>query len=377
MKKAYTVSVFLLCLLVLAISVLLLVKKHEIVESAYSGRFPAWLDIVRKWVYPRFDAEKSRLPADFFVEKINQLALRGMLVSGGCVIFFFLYRQSQKFREKLSSFTEVKTSADNVNALRVLFYLMLVIISRNVYEDLRALENLELFYAPVQILKVFHLPYPPKQISFMIYAMIFLSSFLVVFSIRPILFSALAAAGFIIYQAYLYSFEKVDHGYATFTYALMLMPFLLGERDTAKKHQSEYFSSWALRLIHVVICCAYFLSGLEKLLISGLGWISPETFRTYLFLHNTPAGLWVAGNQLLVYVLPVLALLFQLTFPVMLFIPRLIIPLVIAGGIFHISAVIFFGISSFENPWMMVYIFFFDWSWLGHYIRPLPGYFKR
>jgi hypothetical protein len=348
----------------------------EYINSAYEGNSPSWFNTIVETFYPRFFAEKNRLEIDFFITKANQVALRLSLVVLLSLVFYIWWQISDRFKQGLTDFTGKTTTIHNIYILRILFYLILIIATRDVYQDLQSLRFLEEFYKPLGMLNILHLPFPGKQVSFLIYGFLFLSAILVIFGIKPVFFSCTAISAFILYQAYLFSFEKIDHGYAPFTYAAMIFPFLLWERYLAKKQGNISFISWSLKLIIIVTCMVYFFSGLEKLLMSGFSWLDPETFRTYLYIHNTDLGMKIIDNTFLMRALPFLAWILQLSFPLILFYDRakyIILPIGIA---FHIGTVMLLGISSLENPWLFNYIFFFDWSKLGKKLAILPAYFR-
>lgn len=375
MKKSlyWTVPVFLFLLTPLVIYWL---YGEELILRAYLGEAPEWFNYLIETFYPRFFAEKNRLEISFFQDKADQVFLRYLVLLLMAVLVYGFEKVTGKVKLKISNLSEKATSVQSVYFLRVLFFILLIIATRDVYEDLRALNFLQVFYKPLLFLKVLHLPFPGKKAAFLIYGTLFLSSVLVIFGLKPVFFSILAMVSFVVYQAYLFSFEKIDHGYGPFTYACMLFPFLLWERSMAKKDGKNFYSSWSLKLILIVTCLVYFMSGMEKILISGIKWLSPLSFKSYLAMHDTTAGRYVAGNVILVNVLPILALLLQLSFPLILIFDRLKYLILPAGILFHFGTVMLFGISSFENPWIFNYIFFFDWSKPGEKLAVLPQYFR-
>ena len=110
------------------------------------------------------------------------------------------------------------------------------------------------------------------------------------------------------------------------------------------------------------MCLTYFFAGTEKLLISHFSWINPITFKAYLALHQAPIGMIVAENTLLCTLLPIGALVFQLTFFIILFYPKMSKWYILGGFCFHWGTTLLFGISWFINPWLMPYLFFIDWE---------------
>jgi hypothetical protein len=190
----------------------------------------------------------------------------------------------------------------------------------------------------------------------------------IIFSIQPVLSSVVAAALVILLQGWLFSFEKIDHTFSTLTYAALVMPFLVYEYAKAAKKKQHTQAGWPLQLICVCIAAVYFMAGLEKLLIAGLDWIRPDSFRSYLYLHQAPIGLWVAKSNLLCTILPLVAMLFQLGFFTILFYPALR-PFVLLSGIaFHTGTYLLLEVGWYINAWIMVYIFFIDWTWLDRCI---------
>ena len=368
---------FLLLLLVpILLGVFYAFVLRDYVIQAIVGEGPAWIEFIAETLYPRFEAESNRLPIDFFIEKADQVVIRAVLVSVVVFSIFFFYNKNDRFKNRIKRFSEEPSTLDNLFFLRILFFLLLLIATRDVYEDLRALKIIDSFYKPVVLLDIFNAPFPGKRISFIIYSLLFLSSILVVFGIRPIFFAVIAAFTFILYQALLFSFEKIDHGYGPFTYCCLLFPFLLWERRTCKEKNLHQFSSWSLKLIMIVISLVYFMTGVEKVLVSGFHWISADSFKVFLELHPTKAGSYVAQSEILTIVLPTLALLFQLAFPLILFCKNLKWVILLSGIAFHTGTVLLFAISSYENPWIFTYIFFIDWTTPGKALSGLPAYFR-
>lgn len=349
---------------------------RDLVVQSLSGNGSEWIELLAKTFYPRLEVETRRLPMSFFLEKADQVVVRFISISILTLIVLQIYNFNSRFRDFLVDFSREKTNLSNLFFLRILFYLLLIIATRNVYEDLRALKLLDAFYNPVLILDVLNVPFPPKRVSFAIYALLFLSSVLVIFGIRPVLFSIIAAFTFVLYQALLFSFEKIDHGYGPLTYCCMLFPFLLLERKKAKDDKKFDLFSWSLKLILIVICLVYFMAGLEKILISGVHWFSSASLKLFLEMHPTSAGGYVQNSPFLLTMLPILALLFQLSFPIILFFRKLKGLILVSGVLFHFGTVLLFGISSYENPWLFTYIFFIDWTSVGKYLSGLPAYFR-
>lgn len=339
---------------------------RDLVLLLLDNSAPAWFESLIRQLYPRFLVERERLEASFFLQKADQVMLRGSLVTACTAAFLAITHSSEKIRHRIKNWINTPVSFAHVRILRVIFYSMLIWLNRETYADLTRLLQLKEFYSPVLLLKIFPTGFPSHEVIIFLTALLFISAALVIANVRAVLFSVLSVLLFIYIQALLFSFEKMTHGFATFTYCAMLFPFLLYEYKEAKFKKSEVVKGWPLQLILLVISLVYLMSGLEKLLVSGLAWISPETLRTYLYLHKAPLGLWIAEKPVLSGFIMTFALLFQLCFISILFFKKLKWPLLICGVLFHVGTVLLFNISEILNPWIFVYIFFVQWAPLRH-----------
>lgn len=324
------------------------------VAMAHVGTAPDWFRELVDALYPRFTTEKHRFPAAFFIEKFDQVFLRFLLVVAGSAVV----TQWKRVRMFFQNFLQDTTSRHNVAFLRISILLFLLQTTHEWYFDLVALHKAVAFYDPIPLYRLLHLPFPHPVASLALYGLMVAGAVLALLNIRPVLSATTAILLFILLQGYFYCFGKIDHGYTTYTYALLLLPFLLYNAS----QKSATVSAWPLKLTQLVIALVYLLTGLEKLLVSHFTWASAETFRAYLLVHAAPAGLWVAESDFLCTILPVGALGFQLGFPLILFYRKLKYPLLAAGVLFHFGTVVLFGISSFWNPWVVVYVFFIDWE---------------
>jgi hypothetical protein len=171
-----------------------------------------------------------------------------------------------------------------------------------------------------------------------------------------------------LFQGWLFGFEKIDHTFSTLTYAALLIPFLLYEYTKAQKMRAATQAAWPLQLIRICIAMVYLMAGLEKLFIAGIDWIYPDSFRSYLYLHQAPIGIWVAESDFLCALMPLLAMLFQLGFIAILFVPRLKTLILLSGVAFHTGTYLLLEVGWYINAWILVYFFFIDWTWLDQYL---------
>jgi hypothetical protein len=156
-------------------------------------------------------------------------------------------------------------------------------------------------------------------------------------------------------QGYFFSFGKTDHGFATWTYVAWLMPLLASPKSKP--------ALWPLSLMQLVVAGAYLMAGIEKLLISGPGWVSAEGFRLHLQLHATKVGLWVATNDVLCLLLPLSVICWQLSFPVVLSGFGLRWLWLLFGLFFHIGTYLLMDIGGWVSPWWVLYMVFVPVIW--------------
>jgi hypothetical protein len=336
------------------------------VGLAYTGEAPDWFMQVVSTLYPRFEVEKQRFELAFFLDKADQVVIRMslLLVLSAALLL-------NGIRPKLLSLLSITKPPAFFEGLRLSFYLGLLYFSWHWYEDIPRLISLAEFYKPTYLLRLLRLPILPAEVFYSFFALYLFSLLMVIGGRREILFSMLSAVLLILFQAYFYSFEKVEHSYATLNYVAMLMPFLFYE--ISRQPQKALRESYVLFLMRASVAGVYLLAGLEKLLSSGLGWASAETFRTYIALHQQPLGLWIAESDFLSHLLPWLALLIQLGFPLILIVPRYKYVILLAGTGFHLGTRLLFGIGPFFSAWILSYVVFLDWDVLSEQIQDLRG----
>lgn len=96
---------------------------------------------------------------------------------------------------------------------------------------------------------------------------------------------------------------------------------------------------WPLVLIKIALVQMYLSAGLQKLRHAGWQWCDGKSLQAYLFEHylwgDTKAAWWLAQQPRLCQILSSGALLFELTFVLVLVFPALTIAYVLAGLLFH------------------------------------------
>jgi hypothetical protein len=157
---------------------------------------------------------------------------------------------------------------------------------------------------------------------------------------------------------------------------------------------------WPARLILVVLALIYFSSGYAKLRETGLDWGDGKTLQSYatdpqpapyflqdpdadresfrdfvglesfLYSSGTPTSLvrTLAGNDLMMAVIATSSLLWELTFPLVIFVRRLLPWYLAVGLAFHVMVALTFKLYSFYS-YPLCYLVFVDWSRLASYVR--------
>ena len=325
---------------------------------AFQDQAPDWFARILDFLYPRFEVEKHRLGSEFFEAKALQLNLRASLGVLAFFILFYWNKINLPRSAKWEGFWNKTTTLSHIQIIIILFFLGVLFYTGTWYWDLKQYWMIKDFYRPVLIYQIFHVPLISPGWALIFYLAMAFSCLAVIGNFRPFFFSILALTIFLFLQGFFYCFEKYDHRFVTLTYAFMLMPMVVkfGSRSDNTPQ------AWPVSLIQLMVGMVYLLAGLEKVFSSGLGWASAKTFRAYIELHQAPIGLKLASSDFIMSVIPIMALIFQLCFWLIILFPRIKIPFLVAGILFHWGSVFLFNIGDLFTPWIFVYIFFLDFS---------------
>ena len=332
------------------------------VTLAYHQQAPEWFQTLIHYLYPRFGVEKQRFSLEFFLSKADQVVMRFALVSLGSLSFVYLYKKRVGLRQKVSQYWNGHTTLYNAQRQLQVFAGVLFLFTWDWYFYLSTLGKAVAFYSPILPYRLLHLPFPSPFWLLVLYASFWLANLALLCKFRVVWASIVSVLLFVLLQGYMYCFHKVDHTYATLTQVALLMPLLAWHYRQGMRIASSKVAAWAWRLMQLSIVFTYFQAGLEKLLIGGFGWASAHSFRSYLYLHPTSLGTWVASSNFWCTVLPLAAMLFQLGFVSIIFYPRLKRLFLPAGILFHLGTFMLFGIGWYYSPWMLVYLFFIEWK---------------
>ncbi len=320
------------------------------IMALYQGKESVWAGVV-EILYPRFFTEKYRFSIDFFLQKGEQVLWRVVAISWIAVGIYFWGLKKDVFER----FWQINTSYHRVRFLQIFLLAGWLYESLTWYKSLLRLSQASVFYEPHLLFK--YLPFPSQALIFWSFAVLYAFGLLSFLPKYGSIFWFLTSVQLVVFQAFLYGFGKLDHTYATWTYTSLLLGFLLYEAEKAKK--GNWVNAWALKLMQVVVASVYLQVALEKLLTSGLRWFAPETMQMHLLSHPTALGLWVAQYPILCTSLSVIALVWQLSFVLILFFPPLKIPILLGGVLFHTFTFILMNVGGFPSYWFLVYVIWF------------------
>ena len=105
------------------------------------------------------------------------------------------------------------------------------------------------------------------------------------------------------------------------------------------KEETSIFAKWPLLLIQWIFAIVYLDSGMSKLLKGGVNWMNGYTLQYYLWQDGLkwerPFGIWFAQQHALAVLSSWVAILFEVTFPIVLIFPKLVWLYIPLGASFH------------------------------------------
>lgn len=195
-----------------------------------------------------------------------------------------------------------------------------------------------------------------------------------------------AAVLFLFYQGLLRSFTHFNHDEMPAAYILLVLAFtpcgdafsldaLRGWRRALPGGSWVY--GYPLLLARLLLAWSYFTSGLIKLRVAGLGYLSADNLPALAVsnsldnMHDTHfrAGLWLPAYREYTPPLVALVMLWELLFPLAVWFPRARIVILTAGVFFHLGTLVFMNI--FFPYHLAMYLVFVDWPWFVRRAREL------
>ena len=199
-----------------------------------------------------------------------------------------------------------------------------------------------------------------------------------------------SAVLFIFYQGLLRSFTHFNHDEMPAAYILLVLAFTpCGDAfsfDALRGARSErpggsWVYGYPVLLARLLLAWSYFTSGLIKLRVAGLGYLSADNLPALAVsnsldnMHDTQfrAGLWLPAYREYTPPFVALVLLWELLFPLAVWFPRARAVILTAGVLFHLGTLVFMNI--FFPYHLAMYLVFVDWPCVVRKARKLLSRF--
>jgi hypothetical protein len=135
---------------------------------------------------------------------------------------------------------------------------------------------------------------------------------------------------------------------------------------------------WPVRTALVVVAGAYFFTGLAKVVFSGPAWVISDNMRWVMYAASdaqrvpNALGLFIADRPWLAHVVAAATLLFELSFPLVLWRPRMAWLFVPGAVLMHTAIRVTLHLDY--SAWAVtVVVLFVDWAWLADWARTVRG----
>ena len=151
------------------------------------------------------------------------------------------------------------------------------------------------------------------------------------------------------------------------------------KREVSEKGElKNLISNLAAVSIMLQLCVAYFSSGIAK--INDTFWWNGEA--TYYALSmerfvGTPLNKYIVQQKWIDYLTNYGTIIFELFFPILIWIKKMRKPLLIAGVIFHICIYIFMMIYGFEIVFILIYGLFLPNKMLVDFSQRIKSFFWK
>lgn len=364
MNRKVIILTILLCIpIICTIIYFSIFRSHTV--AAYNNEAPEWFNSIINWIYPRFSAEKTRFSLAFFLNKTDQIIIRLWIVFGLMSLIYSVTTYWTRWKTLWIAHWSKSMTIEQSRLIISIFCILLLITTSDWWYDFYRIESIAPFYKPILLYKAIGLSLPSSSSLIIMYSIMVIGAVMSIISYKPMVSFTITIILFIYLQGLFYCFEKIDHGYVTFTYGGICSLILILINNSKTKLQE--LPKWPIILAQTLIALVYFQAGLEKLMMSNFSWATSGTLQSYLIAHPTEAGLWLADSDFLCQVFSWTTLIMQLTFPIILFKPKLKWIYLGWGALFHFGTTYLMDISSYLNPWVFAYIFFIDWSLLPKY----------
>lgn len=311
---------------------------HNLIAQYLISTQRNWLSALLEFWYPQLPYLKNAIAPSVLLQRANQCVYRLVFLSA---TFLFISSKKDFFK---TCFIKYSYNTKHIILFTSIFYGYAMFTFLDWWKEIDNIKRLEVFYNPIFPLSIFSSSLLPS--TFYYTALIVGSSCcLLTLWLKnnrlKCISAGLGCCCLMFMHATFCGFGKMDHGYASFFYVGMLLPFYFLWRKTT-----------IIRFAQVVVTLCYCMAGLEKLFLSGIHFINPVHFTSLLQLHPTPWAIWLSNQPLLCFVIPLLTILVQLGAPLIFLHKQLVLPWFIGAVLFHWGAYFFMGVGGYHSPWV-------------------------
>jgi hypothetical protein len=175
-------------------------------------------------------------------------------------------------------------------------------------------------YQPLRVGRLLHLPVPDALLVHAVFWGLLITALAAATGRMPRL---LGLVVFLLYSEWMVigmSYGKVDHDRVGFLVALAVLPTVDAARH-GDQRQSEA-AGWALRVTQIAVVCTYFLAAFAKLRFGGIDWPISSVLAQAIIRRGTPLADLIAGVPGLLILAQFGILAFELTSPLIFFVPE-------------------------------------------------------
>jgi len=173
--------------------------------------------------------------------------------------------------------------------------------------------------------------------------------------------------GYMLYYSAYYTFNS------GFLLCILWVFFLIPLRVNSDKPNAGVINNLVLVACMIQFLLVYSIAGMTKW--TGTDWLEGSGLYYALHLeHYSPA--WVRetflGSTILLMIFNYGALLYQSTFPLLIWIKRIKAPLLVVGCLFHLGIAVMLNLWDFGMAMIVGYTLFLDEKWIAGILRYLP-----
>lgn len=294
------------------------------------------------------------------------------------------YLKTETLVETWKNYWFVSTSVGFLAVARILcagFQFWILTIGGNLDRIKQIVSVPVSLYDPIPAFLIFSWPWgmevpPPANVMMTLHWVTVGCAVLALVGFRTKLSMALLAFGSLFQQGYIYSFGDLHHREGIFVVALLVLALSpcgkalsidawLEMRRKGVTWKDGFliesiYGAWGLRVVQTMFGVIYLDTAVKKMTWGGLDWMNGDTLQYYLFVdgigRGSAFGVWLAHQHSLVMVLSIVTIIFEATFWVVIFAPRLTWVYLLVGTGFHLGNAVT-GIAPFYH-FVVLYVFF-------------------